>query len=541
MLLGSYLGLSAQAEELQVLGTWDDNTLPATVNQNQYNDVWGYVAPDGTEYALMGSRTFVHVFRILPNGTPTEIGRIAGTQNVTWRDIKTYQNYAYAVCDGCSEGMLVLDLSNLPNSVSLVRRTTSFFTKSHNIYIDESVGRLYAVGTNTQASGVVVLDLSTDPSNPTLLAQTDLPGGYLHDIHVVNNIGYGSSGYDGLFVYDLSNPAAPVTLGSLTAYPQQGYNHSSWLDPSRGVLVFADENFDRSVKMVDVNDPMDITVTDLFRSALLGGTNTNSIAHNPFIRGPYAIISYYHDGVQIFDISDATNAVQVAGYDTEPTNTEYSGSEGAWGVYPFLPSQRLLASDVNNGLFVLKSATLDLGPADGNAALPVEFLQVDARSRGAHHLLSWTTSFEQNVDRFVVEYSTGAEAFRPLGMAKATGDSERPTDYRFLHENPAEGQYYYRIRSIDLDGSYEFSRTVQLEKKSAGTISVFPNPSTGSIYLDLPEASASSILLIDIRGKVLQRFATDQRRLDLAAYPTGVYFLQITTATESRTLRVLKR
>ena len=78
-------------------------------------------------------------------------------------------------------------------------------------------------------------------------------------------------------------------------------------------------------------------VTDLFRSTLLAPEDTASIVHNPFVLGDLVFLSYYHDGVQVYDFSDPTNAVKVASYDTETGNTDYAGFKGCWGVYPYLP------------------------------------------------------------------------------------------------------------------------------------------------------------------------------------------------------------
>jgi hypothetical protein len=81
--------------------------------------------------------------------------------------------------------------------------------------------------------------------------------------------------------------------------------------------------------------------------------SAGSIAHNPYIIGNKAYISYYHDGVQVFDFSDPRHPVKCAYFDTDPLNDNYSGYGGAWGVYPFLPSHHILASDLLNGLYVL--------------------------------------------------------------------------------------------------------------------------------------------------------------------------------------------
>ena len=364
-LLTFSMSLAAQvADNMEFLGRFDDDSLPQA-GAIQFNDVWGYVDCDSTEYALLGSREYVHFLRIEDDGTPTEIQRIPGGQNVTWRDMKTYRNYGYSVCDGCSEGLMIYDLSQVAeDTVILVQQTTEFFSKSHNIYIDELNGRLYSVGTDSMSQGMIVLDLTVDPGNPTLMAKVPMDGGYIHDIHVVDHMVYASHGFNGLFVYDATDATSPVFLGSLTDYPQMGYNHSSWLDVNRGLLVFADETFNRALKLVDVNDPTDITVTDVFRSKLLAPMDTASIAHNPFIRDNYAIVSYYHDGIVIFDMTDSSNVVSVAHYDTQPDNTDYIGFTGAWGAYPYLPSQRILGSDVTNGLFVLRATDIDFNPID---------------------------------------------------------------------------------------------------------------------------------------------------------------------------------
>lgn len=335
---------------INLLGQWDDPSLPSA-GSITFNDIWGYADCEGNEYAILGSAKYVHFFDITDAENPMEINRFEGSVNSIWRDMKTYGHYAYAVADQGSDGLMVFDLSNLPQSVSMVNQLNGDFFTSHNIYIDEGPGRIYVVGSG---SNTLIYDLSQDPANPVLMRNGGLPGGYVHDIFVRDNIGYCSHGGNGLWVYDFSDPNNIITLGSFTSYPQQGYNHSSWLHENGNQLVFADETHGMSLKLVDVSDPQQITLLDLFKSALQAPASTNSIAHNPFIRGNYAIISYYHDGVQVFDLSNPADVQQVAWYDTYPENTSYPGYEGCWGVYPFLPSGKIIASDISHGLFVLE-------------------------------------------------------------------------------------------------------------------------------------------------------------------------------------------
>lgn len=364
---------------LNLLANWDIDTMPNS-GSIVYNDCWGYVDCSGREYAVMGSASYSHFFDLQDPTNPVEIGYFAGGATTIWRDFKSYKNYIYGVCDSCTEGLQVFDMTTAPDSVVRVLQTDEFFGKSHNIFLDTLNAKLYCPGTNTQSNGLVILDLSETPENPTLLSSIELPGGYVHDLYVRNDTAYCSHGFNGLYVYDMSDPLNPVTLGVLDNYPQNGYNHSSWLSVDGNHLIMADETHNKALKIVSTDDLEDMEVTDLFRSTLLAPEDTASIVHNPFVLGDLVFLSYYHDGVQVYDFSDPTNAVKVASYDTETGNTNYAGFKGCWGVYPYLPSGTIIASDVQNGLFLFETENLDMAPVTNYSSPTVSLDQVSAVS-----------------------------------------------------------------------------------------------------------------------------------------------------------------
>lgn len=350
----STINFAQVASNVDFLGNWDPTRSSFT-----FNDIWGYTDENFNEYGIIGSLNYTHFIDLRNSGNLREIARIVGRNSSGWRDFKTYRHYAYGVSEGNNGSLQIFDLSGLPNVVTKIYDSQAFFTNCHNIFIDEANGRLYAMGTST--SNLVILDLNQNPAAPTLVGNIDLTGGYVHDIYVRNNIGYCSHGNEGLYVYDFSNPNNVILLGSLTSYQQQGYNHSSWLSSNGRVLTMADEDYGLAMKVVDVSDLTDIDVISTFKSTLEAAVSTNSIPHNPFIIGDkYAVVSYYHDGVQIYNIEDPANPVRAGYYDTYPTNTNYNGGFGSWGVFPFFPSGNIIASDITNGLFVVKP-TFDLG------------------------------------------------------------------------------------------------------------------------------------------------------------------------------------
>ncbi|MCB0546484.1 MAG: choice-of-anchor B family protein [Phaeodactylibacter sp.] len=364
--------LQAQGKlNMSLLGQWDEPGLP-TASGIKYNDIWGYADCEGNEYAIVGSARYIHFFDITDPTNPNEVGRFEASTNSIWRDFKTYGHYAYAVADQGSDGLLVFDLSALPASVSLVFQDNQNFTRSHNVFIDVPTGRLYLAGSNAIFNGVAAYSLTENPAEPTFLGTHPLPGGYFHDIYVRNHLAFCSHGGNGLWAYDFSDYDNIQPLGNLTSYPQQGYNHASWLNETGTQLIFADETHGTSLKLADVTDLSNINILSLFRSELLAPAATNSIPHNPFIRGQYAIVSYYHDGVQVFDLSNPDEVERVAYYDTYPENQNYSGYEGCWGVYPFLPSGNIIASDITHGLFVLSADSISFeAPAPIDAGFEV--------------------------------------------------------------------------------------------------------------------------------------------------------------------------
>ena len=109
------------SKNMTELAHWDPDTLPKAGGIH-YNEVWGYTDCNANEYAIMGSAGFVHFFELNADNNLTEVGNFEGGNVTTWRDHKTYEDHSYSVCDGCAEGMMIFDLSNMPDSVVKVQQ-----------------------------------------------------------------------------------------------------------------------------------------------------------------------------------------------------------------------------------------------------------------------------------------------------------------------------------------------------------------------------------------------------------------------------------
>jgi len=175
--------------------------------------------------------------------------------------------------------------------------------------------------------------------------------GHVHDAYVLDHIAYLNCGPDGFVLVDMTDINELNLLASLgpDEYPDSGYNHSGWLSEQGDVYYMADENHGLAMKAIDVEDLTDVETRTLFG---VGTELPDAIAHNLIVDGDFLFVSYYYDGLQMYDITDRENPVRVLQYPTSQleNNLQY---RGAWGVYPFLPSGNVLVTDMQEGLFVI--------------------------------------------------------------------------------------------------------------------------------------------------------------------------------------------
>lgn len=334
---------------------WRQDGLPATfLYGNIYNAVWGY-ARDEREYAVIGSTMGTHIIDVTPDDITGEVAFIPGHDqggDIVHREYKTYRDRLYAVTDEGAGTLQIIDLRHLPDSAPVIYDDNDLFYRAHTLWIDTANARLY---THYGSSDFAIWSLA-DPDVPTLLLKPqnsvswwDQEVGGVHDAYTVNNITY-TNDVDAMHIIDFTDIGAPVLLGSLddSSYPQAGYNHSGWLHDNGWLYVMADETHGTDLKLFDVSDPTDIVFIDTIGTDLGPG----SIPHNPCFQGNLLHVAYYEDGYWLWSVADPYHAQLLGWYDMHPEPYAFS-YKGAWGVYPFLPSGRILISEMQHGLFVL--------------------------------------------------------------------------------------------------------------------------------------------------------------------------------------------
>jgi choice-of-anchor B domain-containing protein len=353
-------------------------------NPASASNLWGYVdLDDNREYAIIGLRNGTGVVEVTDPANPRVVETIVGVTS-QWREVKVYQfwnatasrwdAYAYVTTEGAGGGIQIIDLTQLPASVSLAATWTGVST-SHtdqisNIDFTTNVSNnpnfspvLYISGANTGGLRFVSL------ANPTSLTEIGFwTGTYSHDTypHVFTDaranqcasghnpceVVFSFAGTAGLKIIDVTNKSAPVTLSTLT-YSQLGYVHSGWISSDGNYLFLHDEldeqNFggNSRIRTINITSLTAPTVSTIYSGPTL------AIDHNGYTIGNKFYFSNYTRGIGVLDITNPNAPVELGYFDTYPTSNSATFN-GAWGVYPFLPSGNILISDIQRGLIVVR-------------------------------------------------------------------------------------------------------------------------------------------------------------------------------------------
>ncbi|MEO1712333.1 MAG: T9SS type A sorting domain-containing protein, partial [Bacteroidota bacterium] len=170
-------------------------------------------------------------------------------------------------------------------------------------------------------------------------------------------------------------------------------------------------------------------------------------------------------------------------------------------------------------------------------AVPVELVRFNGYKEESDVQLEWETATEIDNRGFEVQRSANGIDFETIGWVDGRGTTLENVSYDFRDEKPSTGVNYYRLKQIDFDEAFEYSPVISVEFEEAlpGTISVFPNPSTGLFNFRLPineSTDEMEIRISDMTGRVVWTITQDfvqAGTVDLSELPAGVYTMDVIT------------
>lgn len=187
------------------------------------------------------------------------------------------------------------------------------------------------------------------------------------------------------------------------------------------------------------------------------------------------------------------------------------------------------------GDIMLPAYSLSVVTISKNNPLPITLLDFSGSKQNNTIELNWSTSIEKNNEKFVIERSEDGIHFQEIGNVKGVGNSATIHNYNFTDINPINGANYYRLKQIDLDGSYSFSNTIHLDNRSTADMIVYPNPNNGSFSIKVYNASNEYKLeLTNILGNVIytRDGTADVEITTVTDLKSGVYIVRLFSGGE---------
>jgi pimeloyl-ACP methyl ester carboxylesterase len=185
-----------------------------------------------------------------------------------------------------------------------------------------------------------------------------------------------------------------------------------------------------------------------------------------------------------------------------------------------------------------------------NAPLPLNLISFTGKNTEKGNHLEWKTANETNFSHFEIERSSplapsgriSSQKFEKIGKK----DSNNSEIYEYLDNSQLSNHnssLYYRLRMVDLDGKFTYSKIIYLENKSQQEIGAFPNPFSNQISIDNSENKELKISLIDMTGReIIKPVNSNSQKVDLNTEKigTGIYFLQIKDFKTTKILKFIK-
>ena len=318
----------------------------------------------------------------------------------------------------------------------------------------------------------------------------------------------------------------PFALGSLGDYVWYDNNSDGKQDaselPAPGVTV----NLEGYVGPLDVNGVA--TATDLAvpsNWAPMGTTTTDGSGHYQFkdLENGYYRVEFVKDGygftTQKVDGGDSNNR--------ENNNDSNAGPDGYSN--PVRIEVSFASGDVRRD-----NPTIDAGLVP-KGELPVKLGSFAAkRTEEGYVQLAWTTTEEMSSSHFDVQQSGDGKSWQTLGTRKARGMSAVDASYTFVDEAPNSGLNYYRLKMVDLDGTFEFSNAVSVKfEGGVSATSLYPNPVRHTLHIkDDFRSKVSQVAVFDANGRLVLSRAhyNSGDGIPVEGLRDGLYVVRLTLA-----------
>ncbi len=281
------------------------------------------------------------------------------------------------------------------------------------------------------------------------------------------------------------------------------YNHATVLSYGTSVLIESDNKI------------------------LLGGYSYDGSSQN------FTILRYTQDGI-------LDNTFGAAGIEITQASTAYDRIYGM-----ALNGDNLYAAGFGQypgNLGVVAKYNLASG-----GPLPVTLTDFTAELKNKSILLQWQTASEHNLSTFIIERSANGVNFSPIGSVAATGNSNTKISYSTFDYQPLNGANFYRLRIVNEDGKFKYSKVVEATIDRLFSLQIFPNPARDILFVQASgDNEKAAFQIMDVTGKKLKQGEITLQENTSFSIPinnlsNGIYILQLNTREGIETRKFVKK
>jgi hypothetical protein len=238
-----------------------------------------------------------------------------------------------------------------------------------------------------------------------------------------------------------------------------------------------------------------------------------------------------------------------------PITLPTQGGNASLTIYNYTLNPAWVASEVYVVAWLFDETTksvLNSGTKFDPIVVPLELTNWKGVVQDTKNHLEWATASEINTDYFDIQRSTDSKIFETIGRVKAAGNSASPLAYAFDDEKTLQNSQYYRLKMVDLDGSFTIASVVTLEGKNKnGRLTLFPSPTNQTLHLSYEAKNTpSEWRIMDTLGKIVKQSLASVKAqntegvfseiVDVSALPNGLYTVQLIQKNEVNVARFVK-
>jgi hypothetical protein len=306
------------------------------------------------------------------------------------------------------------------------------------------------------------------------------------------------------------------------------------------------QNLSWNIQNVDFSDGFTLNGTITLTSAAYGG-NENSkveltVGEMTPVKSTLSTAVCAGDNTDIQFTGLLPNKTYQVDYNLDgvpATSPAFTSSSTGTGSFPLGP---LVAADFGKVLNLSSlsvsggctwTATLfnstTLTENSSCSILPVTWLSFSGKTSGSIVELRWQTATEQRSSHFLVERSLDLSNWTTIGSVMAAGNSDLISGYSFKDSSVQNDMNYYRLKQVDIDKRYTYSKTIKVYGTIVEAISILPNPFVESIRIRFKNLRSVDVGLFSIDGRPVKwwRSVHAEQKLDAFTLPPGIYVCKI--------------